>query len=413
MKKVSVNVKRKPSVVADKRMPIFLQLICNRRVKRIVLELQVSEKEWQQETQTVSIPPNTENKRIAELMQIRETLGKEMKTVEAITQNLCEKADCSVEKIVQKYRESKQYTFWLAYIRQAIKKKQTERSAATARNYQSACNAFLKFLGGQDLPIDNVDEALLEKFGKYLLDKGISRNTIASYFRNLKAVWNMAVKDHIIEAQPSPFRNISTSIEKTEKRAISEKYIRKLETLDLKNAPGLTLARDLFLFCFLVRGMTFVDLAYLTPANIQGKYLIYVRRKTGQKLKVELLPAMLKIIRKYQTPDQYYLFPILKNKEVSWKEYDSALRLQNKRLKILGDQIGIHLSTYVARHSWASIAKQKGIPEEVISDCMGHTSVRTTRIYICSLDNSKLDKANRKVIMRKEPYKSFEDKQIL
>ena len=112
------------------------------------------------------------------------------------------------------------------------------------------------------------------------------------------------------------------------------------------------------------------------------------------------------IIRKYQCPGQYYLFPILKNKDASWKEYDSALRLQNKRLNILGKQTGVHLSTHVARHSWASIAKAKRISNEVISDSMGHTSMATTQIYIATLDNSIVDKANRIVVMGEKYSKS-------
>lgn len=137
------------------------------------------------------------------------------------------------------------------------------------------------------------------------------------------------------------------------------------------------------------------------------------RRKTGQVLKVELLPVMLKIIRKLSPTRTTLSFPGAKKCRCLLEGIRRALRLQNKRLNILGNQIGTHLSTYVARHSWASIAKLKGVTEEVISDCMGHTSVNTTRIYIASLDNSKLDRANRKVIVGNGHAESYFEKRML
>ena len=413
MVNVSVKVKRKTSVTAGKKMPLFLQVICNRKVKRIVLALKVTEDEWQQDIGTVAIPSHAGNKRVEELLDIRETLEQDLKEMDRVIDFLNEKDDCTAERIIKGFQLSKRCTLWLEYIQLVIEKKKEMRAETTIRNYQSSYKAFYEFCNGEDMPVRDIDEDVIMNFEKYLQMKGISKNTIAFYCRNLKAVWNTAVREHIVEHRPSPFRNINTRIEKTEKRAIKEKYIHKLKELNIENSPGLSLARDLFLFCFFVRGMTFVDLAYLTPANIHGNQLIYVRKKTGQVLKVELLPVMLKIIRKYHVPGQYYLFPILKNKDASWKEYDSALRLQNKRLKIIGDQIGTHLSTYVARHSWASIAKQKGISEEIISDCMGHTSMDTTRIYIASLDNSKLDRANRIVITRKEHIKSHYKNKVI
>ena len=413
MTNVSVKVKRKTSAIPGKRMPLFLQIIYNRVVKRVVLDLKLTEQEWIETTQTILIPPDAGNERIKALMLIKEALERNLAEMEEIVQHLKDTKECSAERIVHDFRNRKCYTLWLEYIQLVIEKKRGQRSGTTIRNYQNTHKTFRDFLQGEDIPIKDVDEDLIISFEKYLTDRKLSKNTIAFHCRNLKAVWNFAVREQVIEQRPSPFRNINTKIDKTEKRAITEKYLHKLEALNLENAPGLSLARDLFLFSFFVRGMAFVDLAHLTLANIHGNKLIYVRRKTGQVLKVELLPVMLKIIRKYHQPGQPYLFPVLKNADASWKEYDSALRLQNKRLNILGNQIGTHLSTYVARHSWASIAKLKGVTEEVISDCMGHTSVNTTRIYIASLDNSKLDRANRKVIVGNGHAESYFEKRML
>ena len=398
MNNVSLKIKRKLSQVEGKRTALFFQVICKREVKRIVLDIKLAASEWEAETETVVIPPGTETSRVNRLLQIRNDLETERRSLQQIVRQFCEKDECTAGQIVENYQNIKRYTFWFEYICQAIEKKKADHSQATLRNYRSSYNAFYKFCGGKDIPLKELNESHIKRFEKYQLEKGLSKNTVAFYCRNLKMFWNMAAREELIEG-PSPFRNISTHTEKTEKRAIGEKSLQKLKALNLAEKPGLSFARDLFLFCFYMRGMAFIDLAHLTHANIQGKQLIYVRSKTGQVLKVELLPVMQAIIRKYQRPGQYYLFPILKNKDASWKEYDSALRLQNKRLNTLGKPIGVHLSTHVARHSWASIAKAKRISKEIISDSMGHTSIATTQIYIASLDNSTLDKANRIVIM--------------
>ena len=138
--------------------------------------------------------------------------------------------------------------------------------------------------------------------------------------------------------------------------------------------------------------------------NLKGDKIVYCRQKTGQQLQVRLLPVMKKLIARYRNVSGPYLFPVLRSPTASYLEYTSALRLQNKRLKKLGKLVDADLSTYVARHTWASIALQKGIPEELISKGMGHTSVKTTRIYIADWDNAQLDRANEIVILGKGHY---------
>lgn len=406
MTNVSVKVKRKPSLIKGKQMPLFLQVICNREVKRIVLDLKLSSDEWLQDNETVVIPAATNTHRITELLQIRQSLEHKLEDINKVVQFLVDKQECTAERIVNGFLQYKRYTCWLAYIQLVIEEKQqANRSEATLRNYRSTYNAFRDFLGNEDIPVSEVDENMIRRFEQFLLNKKNKPNTIAFHCRNLKSVWNRAVRDHVIDQQPSPFRNISTGIGKTEKRTLSEKSFKKLENLKVED-KRLTLALDIFLFCFYARGMAFVDLAHLTEANIRGNYIIYVRRKTGQQLKIELLPMMLAILKKYHKPGRHYLFPVLNNINASFREYDSALRLQNKRLTKLGKLIGCHLSTYVARHTWASFAKQRGIDEDTISEGMGHTSIGTTRIYIATLDNSKIDKANRIVIFGKQ-YKKM------
>lgn len=161
--------------------------------------------------------------------------------------------------------------------------------------------------------------------------------------------------------------------------------------------PATDYARDLFMFSFYTRGMSFVDMAYLKKKDLQNGVLAYRRQKTGQQLFIKWEKPMQEIVAKYDTTGTPYLLPIIRNMEKdARKQYKNAAHLVNAKLKKLGEQLGlgIPLTTYVARHAWASIAKSKNIPVSTISEAMGHDSETTTRIYLASLDTSVVDKAN-------------------
>lgn len=160
-------------------------------------------------------------------------------------------------------------------------------------------------------------------------------------------------------------------------------------------------ARDIFMFSFYTRGMSFIDMAFLKKKDLQNGILIYRRHKTGQQLYIKWEKPMQDIIEKYDTEDTPYLLPIIKNINCSERQqYLSAVHLINRKLKKLGEilELPAPLTTYVARHAWASIAKSKNISVSVISEAMGHDSERTTRIYLASLDTSSVDKANKLIL---------------
>ena len=198
----------------------------------------------------------------------------------------------------------------------------------------------------------------------------------------------------------NPFRHVYTGIDKTVKRAVSLKTIRQLCELDFSRNPKLEYVRDLFMFSFYTRGMTFVDMAYLRKSDLKQGILTYRRRKTGQLLCIRWEECMQKIIHKYEIKESIYLLPIIKDEEMERKQYKNASHLVNLRLKKIGEMLGlsIPLTMYVARHAWASIAKSKNIPISVISEGMGHDSEMTTRIYLASLDTAVIDKANNLII---------------
>ncbi|MFI3249050.1 MAG: site-specific integrase, partial [Rikenellaceae bacterium] len=265
-----------------------------------------------------------------------------------------------------------------------------------SETYKTTLSSFMKFREGEDLALVNISSDLMMDYEAYLKERNISMNSISFYMRILRAVYNRAVDNELIE-QRFPFKKVYTGVDKTVKRALPLKYIKKIKALDLSLKPDLMFARDMFLFSFYTRGMSFIDMAYLREKDLQNGIITYRRRKTGQQLHIKWEPCMQEIMDQYPRFDTDYLLPIIQNKSIAARaQYTNMLRLINNKLKKIGEIIGVAntLTLYVARHSWASVAKNSNIPTSVISESMGHNSEATTQIYLASLDTSIVDKAN-------------------
>lgn len=285
------------------------------------------------------------------------------------------------------------------FMRQIIGQLDTMGRLRTKDIYHSALNSFLRF--SNDVCIDGIDSEMMLRYENYLhVSRGVKRNTSSFYIRVLRAVYNRAV-DRGLTVDNHPFRAVYTGIDKTVKRALPLNAVKRIMRLDLSARPGVALARDLFMFSFYTRGMSFVDMAYLKKSDLCDGVLTYRRRKTGQLLQIKWEKCMQEIIDRHGCGIDGYLLPIISRAGVDERrQYESAMCITNIRLKEVGRLAGIPapLTTYVARHSWASIARQKNIPLSIISEGMGHESEKTTRIYLASLETSVVDKANSAVI---------------
>ena len=262
-------------------------------------------------------------------------------------------------------------------------------------------NSFKRFRADVNVGLEYIDSNLIEAYESYIKHNDLSPNTISFYLKHLRAVYNRAVDDELT-MDKKPFKRVSTTIEKTPKRAISLKVIKRLKALDFSHNPSRRFARDMFLFSFYTRGMSFVDIAYLQKKNLKGDVLFYRRKKTNQQLMIHCEGCMLDILKSYGADTSSpYLFSIIKEPERNpRKQYQNALFLINCHLKDIGIGLGLHqpLTMYCARHSWASIAHEEGIPLSIISEGMGHDSEKTTQIYLASLKTEVVDKANRKIL---------------
>lgn len=291
-----------------------------------------------------------------------------------------------------------------AFFRQQIVKKEQMQCIGTKSNYVSAANRFMEFRGNEDLTFSQMTSEMMEMYQAWLWNRGVGQNTVAFYLRTLRTLYNKAVEAG--QAPPNDiFSHVQTANVRTAKRAITVKEIRKIEKLDLPRGFSLDKARDLFLISFYLRGMAFVDMAFLKKTDLKCSMVNYNRRKTHQNLNIEWMKPMQTIIDKYaeQTKDSPYLLPILTGKESSpYTAYRKVEHNTNYNLKKIGEMVGlkIPLTTYVARHTWASVALHMNIPIATISEGMGHNSFKTTQIYLQSLDMATINEANARIIRK-------------
>lgn len=276
---------------------------------------------------------------------------------------------------------------------------------STAGLYNSALNSFLRFVGDSDITFSALTPSLMKQYEEQLLLNGKSHNTISLYMRMLGSISHQAAKAGIQFNGDIKdiFHNVFTGYEPTVKRAISPAVIRRLVNLDLDKKPSLKFSRDLFLLSFYLRGIPFVDLVHLRKSDVRNNTIYYYRQKTNQQLSVYIESYAAQILKRYKNKDASspYLLPILsKAGEDGYRQYKSALRLYNQHLHTLSEMLQLHtpLTSYVARHSWATTAKKEGIAISVISESLGHKSEKVTHVYLASFDDNAMSLANQKVI---------------
>lgn len=335
------------------------------------------------------------------IFSLKDTLDADRKKLLLVIARLDKEGQSyTADTVVDNFHEGKELHGIIGYTLELNEKLRRIGKKRMVARYKTTLNSLQRYLKGGDVPLEEVDGTTIQGYEQWLKDSGLCRNTTSFYIRNLRTIYNHAVDDGLVISS-SPFKHVYTGIDKTVKRALPLEIIKQLKELDLSLNPRLELARDMFLFSFYTRGMSFIDMAQLTPSNLHGSTLIYRRQKTSQQLHIKWEPAMQEIVAKYKTDDSPYLLPIAKGEgAIFWRQYKNAYSRITKQLKKIGEMIGLSvpLTTYVARHSWASIAKSKNVPVSTISEALGHDSEKTTQIYLSSLDTSVVDNANNLII---------------
>lgn len=395
----TIKVKFRPSTVAGRPGSIVYLVTHRRVVRQITTGYKIYPDEWDEKQATLIARGNKNcDGRSQYITLVTKRIRQDMERLDAVIREQENKSTgfTSNDVVASFHGFLKSHSF-MNFMEESIGRLKRLNKERTAETYTS--NSFMRFRGGRDVLFDEITSDLMMEYEAWLRGNGVKKNTVSFYNRILRAVYNRAVEKELA-TQHYPFKHVYTGIDKTVKRAITLEEIKRIKELDLSFKSSLDFARDMFLFSFYTRGMSFVDMAYLKKSNLQNGILTYQRRKTKQTLHIKWERCMQDLVDKYPMTDTGYLLFIIKRQGNERLQYRNALRLVNDKLKTIAGLVGLHtnLTMYTSRHSWASIARNQDVPLAVISEGMGHDSEHTTLIYLASLDNSKVDKANELIL---------------
>ena len=406
----------------DGRYTLVIQLIRERRRGVIFTPYRLLPGEFDAKRQK-AVATSRQKAHTAFIREINVFLERQKKEIAHILSELeREGRSFTIRDITLAYRQRYDNHYVHTFFKRQIEELRREGALGTANKYNATLIVFEKFSGSRRINFDNVDENMILDFERYLRQIPLQPNTVSFYMSNFRAVYNKAQKRGYVTHDKSPFRAVPVRIEKTRKLAVSVEIIRRVATSEFPDSDKLNCARDMFMFSFYARGMSFVDMSYLRQEDVQDGFIRYRRRKTGQMYTIRIIPEAQKILDRYREQCSPWALPVL----LDFKEdgllhplvyegstpeeqarFEARLYLRYKYnlshylrfFRSMSQRLNlpIKLSFNVARHSWASLARREGIPVSVISTGLGHTSEKTTQIYLDELDNTTVDAANEKV----------------
>ncbi len=384
--------------------PVMLRIIKDRKPKYISTGISCTPQLWDEK---LDVP----KKKHPHYKDAKLLIAKKKLEAEKMVYDLeNEDKNLSAQEIkgkLKKERVSNPYLY--KYFDNVIDRFKKSGQIKTSEIYKDTKRNLKYYTGSKEIHFSEIDVSFLNHFEEYLKAQGKGGNTIYLYLRTLRAVLNKAIKEEVCSEKYYPFKKFSLGKYariKTEKRAISKEDVDKVIALQPKTA-NIILARHIFLFSYYDRGMNFTDMAFLKWKDINGDRMIYTRKKTGELFNIKLLEPAIEILKLYKTVDSNkndYVFPLLssehKTPQSIFNRKVKMLREINKNLKAVGKLAGVksELTTYVARHSYATILKKKGISTSIISQALGHQNEKVTQVYLDSFANDVLDEASNLIL---------------
>lgn len=381
--------------------PVILQVIYQRQKKIIYSPFKVMEECFDPQKEVFSFKPNSILTK-AMVQKINKWYKREKKKIMEVTEKLFLRGETfTITDIITHYHMRDDSAFLSTFIDARIEEKLEFGKLGIVNAYKSTRASIEKFANRKDICLSEIDKHFVREYKLYLLKTGLSPNTVCYYMRNFRTIYNYALEQGYISENEYPFKQVHTKACQTAKRALSREQMQKIALLPLTVGSKMDLARDIFLFSFYSRGMSFVDIIFFKKAQIKDNVISYSRHKTNQQLMIGLTPPLINLIQKYENSSEY-LFPQITETDYikTYNQYKTALRNINRQLKKIARMINVDiaLTTYVARHTWATLAKEKKVPTAVISEGLGHTSESTTRVYLKQFDHKVIDEFNKIVI---------------
>lgn len=392
----------------DGTFPLYLRLIHNRETRNIPLEYFCTNNDWNEKKKEVknSYPNST---RVNFKIQKKLTEAKKIILDNEDKLNILTIEDLKTLITSEKTEKANKGTSIFLYAEEIIQRLEKAKRFGSATTYSCCVSSLKKFTEGKDLLLTDINIKFLKEYEAFCLSSDLKINSIGNYLRSLRAIINLSIEDGLFPQENYPFRKFKIKKEKTIKRAIPKEDLIKIFNLEVDEKDVLFNAKNFFIFIFNMRGMNFYDLALLKKTNIICDRLIYKRAKTGKLYNIKITPSAQEILdyylKKYSISENDYIFPIL-TKEVIGNPKKEREKIIDRRkyfniyLKRIAKicEINTNLTSYVSRHSWASIAKFSGVSTAIIGESLGHSDSKTTETYLAEFEHSILDEANEKVV---------------
>lgn len=387
---------------ADGAYPLVMRIIYNRKSTNIPLGHYLHEKDWDEQKEQI--------KRSAKIVDNVTRLNKllEKKRIHAYDiinkledDGLIKEMSITDIKntILDKPKKDKGITVF-QFIEQMIEEKLEARKEGMARIYKDLLNKLKKTTNGKDLKFEKINYAFLINMEKQHLAKGSAHGSLSVYLRTLRALYNVAIKLGYVNKKYYPFSEYKIKNGEPVRKALSEEAFSKFRAIELPKRSHLYRTKQLYLASFFMRGMNWMDMAYLKVSDIQGNFerINYIRRKTGKPFSIKISPQLKEILlwflpRNY-TQDSF-IFPIISNQSDETKYNDTITNKRkrfNKYLKKIAEMCDIPSFTiYSARHTWATLGKKRGVPTAILQESLGHKTEVITQTYLDSFGNEVLD----------------------
>ena len=385
----------KSKVLSNNESPLMLRVTKDRKRKYVSLGISVNPEHWDfSKNKPKAECPNREYIELLIADKIKEYSAK---IIELKATNQEFTSTTLVEKVcVNRVNRKTVEEMFTSHINQLIASGRKSYALSIRQLY----NSLIEFNRHLDIPFAEIDVAWLRRYEAFLREKRLAENTIGIRFRTLRSIYNVAIEEDAVSAELYPFKKFKVSKlhQDTAKRALSKEDVERVLNFTSTNRY-MRFPIDLFAFTYYCGGINFVDIAHLTIANITDGRLVYKRQKTKKLIKIPLQPQALALIKKYHSDESPYLFPILsslhKTETQQANRIHKVISKVNKRLREIGEELNLNvtLTTYVARHSQATVMKRAGVSTAVIREIMGHSSERVTQIYLDSFDNEQVNNA--------------------
>lgn len=380
---------------------MYFQVIHRRTVRMIHTGFHIRQDEWNDTTSSIRIAGTPERQNFLRLTASKIKWYTNQLTA-IITEMETKRVEYGTEDIVSAYKQLPTCPTWFGFILDMADRKAKVGRPGTAKTYRDALSSFARFRQGTDIALDELNAEMMTLYEAWMKSRGLKRNSSSCYLRTLRTLYRKAVEMGLT-TDKGIFRHVFTGFAKTSKRAIPLEAIRTIRLLRLPAGSPLAFARDMFILSIYLQGISFVDLAYLRKSDIRNGVLQYDRKKTRQSLNIGWEPSMQAIVETYAhlTTESPYLLPIITHTDgTERRQYEKAEHNINRNLKKIGRIAGLRipLTTYVARHTWATTMRDMGYDLSIVSTGLGHDSLKTTQIYLSSIDTTVVMEANKKMI---------------